>query len=97
MGYGDIVPASQLGRSIGMLLMVVGVGVMAALISQVSATLVESRMARSKQPVETLPETDVGRLQDAVGHIGELSDTELVVLLKEIVAAHGRGRVPEVG
>lgn len=95
VGYGDIVPATQLGRSIGMLLMVVGIGVMTVLISQVSATLVESRMARRRQSVETSPETDVGQLQYAVGHIGELSDTELAVLLKEIVAAHGRGRVPE--
>jgi voltage-gated potassium channel len=46
VGYGDIVPESLAGRVMGMFLMIIGIGVMAAFISQVSATLVESRIKK---------------------------------------------------
>lgn len=88
VGYGDIVPATPLGRIIGMLLMVVGIGVMAALISQVSATLVEARMARGRRPRTQVTATAVARLQSSVGRVGDLSDVELATLLREIVELH---------
>ena len=85
VGYGDIVPSTPLGRIIGMMLMVVGIGVMAALISQVSATIVESRMARTRRRRRAVPAAVVARLQATVGRVGDLSDAELATLLREIV------------
>lgn len=88
VGYGDIVPATPPGRIVGMLLMVVGIGVMAALISQVSATLVESRLARSRGKRPSAPAAAVERPQATVGRVGDLSDVELATLLREIVELH---------
>ena len=88
VGYGDIVPATPPGRIVGMLLMVVGIGVMAALISQVSATLVESRMGRERGQHPSAPTAVVARLQATVGRVGDLSDVELATLLREIVELH---------
>jgi len=88
VGYGDVVPSTPIGRIIGMLLMVVGIGVMAALISQVSATIVESRLVRTRGPRGKVPTTTVARLQTMVGRVGDLSDVELATLLREIVELH---------
>jgi voltage-gated potassium channel len=44
VGYGDIVPNSIAGRIMGMFLMVIGIGIMTAFISGVSATIVEGRL-----------------------------------------------------
>ena len=85
VGYGDIVPATPVGRIVGMLLMVVGIGVMAALISQVSATLVESRLARARGQRSGVRVEDVARLPAMVARLVDLTDGELATLLRGIV------------
>ncbi len=94
VGYGDIVPATALGRIIGMFLMVVGIGVMAALISQVSAALVESRLQkvrRVRRSRSTIEASNIAGLQEAVVRVGELTDAELAGLLHELIEAHRAG------
>ncbi len=94
VGYGDIVPATPLGRLIGMLLMVVGIGVMAALISQVSAALVESRMSKTTTSGGARNE-DLESLSDSLRRLPQLSDAEVGVLIRDIVYAHGRARTQD--
>ena len=91
VGYGDIVPATALGRIIGMLLMVVGIGAMATLISQVSASLVESRMGKRAQQPE-VAESDIESLVQTVGKLPQLSDAELGTLLRDIIDLHRKAR-----
>jgi len=88
VGYGDIVPATPAGRIIGMVLMVVGIGVMAALISQVSATIVETRLSRGRRRSPGVPQSELARLQSLVQRVGDLSDVELSALLRGIVELH---------
>ena len=92
VGYGDIVPNTPAGRIVGMLLMVVGIGVMAALISQVSATIVESRLAKAREPRGGVPGEEVARLQTMVARVGDLTDVELATLLRGIVDLQGRSQ-----
>lgn len=87
VGYGDIVPVTFAGRIVGMLFMMVGIGVMAALIAQVSATLVEARIAKQRDMAASAV-GGVARLQQEVGRLAELSDAELALLLKDIVESH---------
>ena len=94
VGYGDVVPATPLGRIIGMILMVVGIGVMATLISQVSATMVESRLTRTRSQRRTTSAAAVASLQAVVGRVGALSDVELAALLRDIIELNGTARRP---
>jgi len=91
VGYGDIVPATALGRIIGMLLMVVGVGAMAAFVSQVSAALVESRLAK-RAGLRNVGVAQLEVLIQTVGRLPQLSDAELGSLLHDIVDAHRQAR-----
>ena len=88
VGYGDIVPATPLGRLIGMFLMVVGIGAMAALISQVSAALVESRMSKTTTSGQARNK-DLESLSETLGRLPQLSDAELGGLIRDIVYVHG--------
>jgi voltage-gated potassium channel len=83
VGYGDIVPKSIGGRIMGMGLMVVGIGVMAAFISEVSATLVESRMKRNSEK-EDFRTAVISEIKRRLDDIDKLSDTEVSLLAKMI-------------
>lgn len=90
VGYGDIVPSSVGARIMGMGLMVVGIGVMAAFISQVSATLVESRMKRSSRQ-DDLKATIISEIKAKIDNIDELSENDLSVLIQMIRALGLKG------
>ena len=47
VGYGDIVPVTETGRIIGIVMMYVGIGIIGSLISIVGATLIGSRMNKT--------------------------------------------------
>ena len=79
VGYGDIVPHSIPGRIMGMVLMVVGIGVMAALISQVSAALVEKRLKKEPEK-DDLRTSMISQIKDKLDKIDELSDSEVTLL-----------------
>ncbi|MFC1900449.1 ion transporter [Chloroflexota bacterium] len=83
VGYGDIVPHSIAGRIMGMLLMIIGIGVMATAISQVSATLVESRLEKSEKD-KNLKDEITEKIKDGIDRIDTLTDNELSLLLQMI-------------
>lgn len=83
VGYGDIVPSSIAGRIMGMGLMVVGIGVMTAFISQVSATLVESRMERNSEK-DDLRTAMISEIKNKLDNIDKLSESEVSLLMKTI-------------
>lgn len=83
VGYGDIVPHSIGGRIIGMFLMVVGIGVMAAFISQVSASLVESRIKKPAEKTDLKTEMISG-IKSKLDNLESLSESDLSLLIKMI-------------
>ena len=83
VGYGDIVPHSMAGRIMGMVLMVVGIGIMAAFISQVSATLVESRMKRDSEEGDFRAAV-ISEIKSRLDNIDKLSESEVSLLIQTI-------------
>jgi len=92
VGYGDIVPHSIAGRIMGMGLMVVGIGVMAAFISQVSATIVESRMKRNSEK-DDFRTAVISEIKSSLDNIDKLSESEVSLLMKMIQTLRLKGGI----
>lgn len=98
VGYGDVVPGSFAGRIMGMVLMVVGIGVMAAFISQVSATLVESRL-KSNSKVDDFKSNVISEIKNKLDNLDKLNESEVSLLIKTIQmlrSEKGQASVPEI-
>jgi voltage-gated potassium channel len=79
VGYGDIVPNGVIGRAIGMVLMVIGIGIMTALISQISATLVQNRMEKNRESSQ-LKNSMISEIKRSLDNIENLTDHEIDLL-----------------
>jgi voltage-gated potassium channel len=90
VGYGDIVPSSLAARIMGMFLMVIGIGVMTAFISQVSATLVESRMKQHREN-EDFKSSMVSEIKKGIDNIDKLSESEMSLLMQMIKTLKAKG------
>ncbi len=90
VGYGDIVPHTIAGRIIGMALMVVGIGIMAALISEVSAAMVTSRLRRAESR-NSLRERLTAEIKGHIDNIDKLSEADVALLMKMIGTLRARG------
>ena len=78
-GYGDIVPNGVIGRVIGMILMVIGIGIMTALISQISATLVQKRLEKNKASSK-LKNSMISEIKRSLDNIENLTGHEIDLL-----------------
>ena len=74
----------------GMVLMVIGIGVMAAFISQVSATLVESRIKRNSTN-DDFKTAIISEIKSRLDKIDELTESEVSLLLQTIQTLRLRG------
>lgn len=83
VGYGDIVPHTIAGRIMGIFLMVVGIGVMAALISEVSAVMVEARI-RNDTVQSDLKMSMINEIKSHIDKIETLSESEVTLLMQMI-------------
>ena len=83
VGYGDIVPNTIGGRIVGMVLMIIGIGMMAAFISQVSATIIESRLVGTKHESDFKMKLKV-HVKNSIDGLDKLTDEEIDVLVKNI-------------
>ena len=90
VGYGDIVPSSIAARIMGMGLMVVGIGVMAAFISQVSATLVESRIKRNSEKND-FRSAIISEIKSRIDTIDSLTEDEVSLLMQTIQTLRLKG------
>jgi voltage-gated potassium channel len=79
VGYGDIVPNGVIGRAIGMVLMVIGIGIMTALISQISATLVQNRLEKNRVSSQ-LKNSMISEIKRSLDNIENLTDHEIDLL-----------------
>lgn len=64
VGYGDVTPKDSVGRFIGAVVMLTGIGFLAVITASVTASLVESSRARFSAQSE----------RDAAGHLDEINE-----------------------
>jgi voltage-gated potassium channel len=83
VGYGDIVPNTIAGRIMGMVLMIVGIGVMAAFISEVSAVLVEARL-KEDTSVTDLKTSMINEIKSRIDSIETMSESDVNLLMQMI-------------
>ncbi|MFN4045926.1 MAG: potassium channel family protein, partial [Acidilobaceae archaeon] len=76
VGYGDVVPETSLGRFVGVITMIIGIGVYSALIGIIAASLANVARKAEAAPVQDLI--------SKVERLGELSEGELEELIKNI-------------
>jgi voltage-gated potassium channel len=79
VGFNDVSPVTPAGRVLGMIWMIIGMVVMADLISELSARLVESRIKR--RDGDELRDKMVEEIKARVERIDQLDEDEMKMLV----------------
>ncbi len=70
VGYGDVVPTTDLGRIIGIIFMFVGISILGIFISTIGASLIKTRLLHGKQDM-----TNEEEYEKIVKRIQKLEET----------------------
>lgn len=87
VGYGDVVPVTELGRLTASILMVIGIGSLGIFISDMAVRVAKILMAEDLENVPVL-EKEKRKIIRAINSIEDLSDEELETLMRKIKVLH---------
>jgi len=87
VGYGDVVPVTELGRLTASILMVIGIGSLGIFISDMAVRVARILMA---EDLENLPvlEREKRKIIKSINEIETLTDEELETLMRKIKVLH---------
>ena len=84
VGYGDVVPVTDLGRLIGIALMFIGISIIATFISAFGAMLIGSRLKKH----ETVEESTKSMIIKKINDIENLEKNEVELLISMVKDLH---------
>ncbi len=84
VGYGDVVPVTELGRLIGIALMFIGISIIATFISAFGAMLIGSRLKKH----ETVEESTKSMIIKKINDIENLEKNEVELLISMVKDLH---------
>jgi voltage-gated potassium channel len=84
VGYGDVVPVTELGRVMGIALMFVGITIIATFISAFGAMLIGSRLKKH----ETVEESTKSMIIKKIKEIENLEKNEVELLISMVKDLH---------
>ena len=84
VGYGDVVPVTELGRIIGIALMFVGITIIATFISAFGAMLIGSRLKKH----ETVEDSTKSMIIKKIKEIENLEKNEVELLISMVKDLH---------
>lgn len=84
VGYGDVVPVTDLGRLVGIVLMFVGIAIIGTFISAFGAMLISSRLKKH----ETLEDSTKLMIIKKINEIENLEKNEVELLISMVKDLH---------
>ena len=84
VGYGDVVPVTELGRVMGIALMFVGISIIATFISAFGAMLISSRLKKH----ETVEDSTKSMIIKKINGIENLEKNEVELLISMVKDLH---------
>jgi len=86
VGYGDVVPVTDLGRLMGIILMFVGITIIGTFISVFGAMLIESRLKKH----ETVEDSTKSMIIKKINDIENLEKNEIELLISMVKGLHNK-------
>jgi voltage-gated potassium channel len=84
VGYGDVVPVTELGRLMGIVLMFVGITIIGTFISALGAMLISSRLKKH----ETVEDSTKSMIIKKINEIENLEKNEVELLISMVKDLH---------
>ena len=84
VGYGDVVPVTELGRLMGIVLMFVGITIIGTFISALGAMLISSRLKKH----ETVEDSTKSMIIKKINKIENLEKNEVELLISMVKDLH---------